>query len=70
MTNMVNDGKANYVLKDNGNTRINLENALFFRGTRLTHGDIIVRDGNEIVVNDGNTMLVKGDLLKRNCKRY
>ena len=66
MTKMVNDGKANYVLKDNGNTRINLENALFFRGTRLTHGDIIVRDGNEIVVNDGNTMLVKGDLLKRN----
>ena len=66
LTKLVNNGRANYVLKDNGNTRINLDNALFFRGTRLTHGDIIIRDEKEIVVNDGNTMLKRGDLLKRN----
>jgi DNA-directed RNA polymerase beta' subunit len=68
LTKLVNDGGANYVLKDNGNTRINLDSALFFRGTRLTHGDIIIRNGLEIVVNDGNTMLKQGDILKRNNK--
>ena len=30
-------------MKDNGKTRINLENALFFKGTRLNHGDIVIR---------------------------
>ena len=46
-TDLVNRGKVNYVLKDKGQTRINLENALFFKGTRLNHGDIIVRRDEE-----------------------
>lgn len=71
LTNLVNDDKVNYVLKDNGKTKINLENALFSRGTRLNHGDIILRkdeEGNdiEIVVNNGKDMLKPGDRLKRN----
>ena len=71
LTNLVNDGKVNYVLKDNGKTKINLENALFSRGTRLNHGDIILRkdeEGNdvEIIVNNGKDMLKPGDRLKRN----
>jgi hypothetical protein len=71
LTNLVNSGKVNYVLKDNGATKINLENALFFRGTRLSHGDIIIRkdektgEEKEIVVNNGKDMLKPGDKLKR-----
>ena len=71
LTDIVNNGGANFVLKDNGNTRINLQNALFFRGTILHHGDIIIRkdkNGNETenVVNNGKDMLKPGDKLKRN----
>jgi len=66
MTELVNDGKANFVLKNGGATRINLKSALFYRGTRLMHGDIIVRGRREIVVNNGNDTLEPGDLLKRN----
>ena len=72
LTNLVNEGKVNYVLKDNGQTRINLENALFFKGTRLNHGDIIVRKDKEtgkdveILVTNGKDLIQKGDRLKRN----
>ena len=71
LTDLVNDGKVNYVLKDKGETKINLENALFFRGTRLMHGDVIIRKDEtgfekEIIVNNGKDMLKLGDKLKRN----
>ena len=71
-TKLVNDGKVNYVLKDKGVTRINLENALFFKGTRVAHGDIIVRKDNktgiesEFIVTNGRELLKPGDKLKRN----
>jgi DNA-directed RNA polymerase beta' subunit len=69
---LVNSGKVNYVLKDNGQTRINMENALFFKGTRLLHGDIILRKDpvtgkeTERMITNGKDMLQKGDKLKRN----
>ena len=66
MTELVNNGRANFVLKKGGTTRINLQNALFFRGTRLMHGDVIIREGEEIIVNNGNDQLKRGDRLKRN----
>ena len=71
LTNLVNSGKVNYVLKDKGKTKINLENALNFRGTRLNHGDIIVRKNEigeevEMIVTNGKDMLQPGDILKRN----
>lgn len=71
LTNLVNSGKVNYVLKDKGKTKINLENALNFRGTRLNHGDIIVRKNEneeevEMIVTNGKDMLQPGDRLKRN----
>lgn len=72
LTQIVNNGKANYVLKDNGNTRINLEHKLFHRGTSLNHGDIIIRVNHitkkehEIIVNNGKTVIQPGDKLKRN----
>ncbi len=72
LTQIVNNGKANYVLKDNGNTRINLEHKLFYRGTSINHGDIIIRKDHktgkeiEIFVTNGKDSLQPGDRLKRN----
>ncbi len=72
LTKLVNDGQVNYVLKDKGATKINLENALFSRGTRLNHGDVIIRHDPitdkdiELVVNNGKDTLKPGDRLKRN----
>ena len=40
---IVNEGKANYVTTNNGKTTINLNNAIFYKGTSLNHGDIIIR---------------------------
>jgi DNA-directed RNA polymerase beta' subunit len=70
MMNMIKDGKVNFVLKNN--TRINMENALFFKGTPLNHGDIIFRKDKEtgkeqeIVVNNGKMILQQGDRVFRN----
>ena len=71
LQNLVNTGKANYVLTDNKQKKIVLANALFFRGTLLNHGDTIYRQdkhGNEvhIPVMNGKDILQVGDRLKRN----
>lgn len=72
LTDLINKGKVNYILKDNGKTRINLENALFFKGTRLNHGDIVIRKNKqtgidkEIFVSNGKMLLEKDDKLIRN----
>jgi DNA-directed RNA polymerase beta' subunit len=61
---------ARFVITNNGKTRINLESALFNKGTRLNHGDLIVRNGylNDIIVNDGRDILHNGDRLLRDGK--
>jgi len=64
MMDLVSKGKVNFVLKNN--MRINMENALFYKGTPLHHGDVIYRNGQEIVVNNGKMILQDGDRLKRN----
>ena len=72
LTNTVNDGKANFVIKKDSGVRINLDHKLFFRGTILEHGDIIIRtdpetgEEKELVVNNGKDMVQPGDRLKRN----
>ena len=72
ITKIVNDGKANYVIKKDNGIRINLEHKLFFRGTILEHGDIIIRTDKdtgkttEFIINNGKEMLQPGDRLKRN----
>jgi len=38
----IQSNKVNYILRDNGNTRINVKYALFRQGTRLEYGDFIV----------------------------
>lgn len=71
LTKIVNEGKANYVIKKDNGTRINLEHKLFFRGTILEHGDIIIRtdpktgETSEFTINNGKDMLQPGDRLKR-----
>lgn len=68
LTEIVNSGKANYVLKNGGKTRINLEKAIFKSGTKLLGGDIIIRNGKEIQVKSGREILQKGDQIKRDGK--
>jgi DNA-directed RNA polymerase beta' subunit len=71
MTKLVNSGGANYVLKNGGKTRINLNYALFRKGTELVYGDEIHRvgkDGKKIVVkvfDSKKNELVKGDKILR-----
>jgi len=64
---IVNDENgANRILKQ-GNTkaRIVLKYALVSRGTRLIHGDIIVRGGKDIPVVTGREKLEEGDEIRR-----
>ena len=70
LTKLVNSGGANYVLKNEGKTRINLNYALFRKGTELVYGDEIHRKGKDdkdIVINvrTGKEKLIKGDRIKR-----
>lgn len=45
---LVDNGKANFVLKDNGKTKINLSYATNKKGTQLLWGDKVLRNGKEI----------------------
>lgn len=44
LTEIVNTNKANFVIRNNGQTRINLKYAMFRKGTELLYDDVIVRD--------------------------
>jgi len=72
LTKLVNEGKANFVIKKDNGTRINLEHKMFFRGTILEHGDVVIRTDpttgktSEITINNGKDTLRPGDKLKRN----
>lgn len=63
---LVNTGKANYVIRNGGKTKINLKYALQTKGTKLLYGDVIVRKGNKIKVENNKQKLIKGDILLRN----
>jgi DNA-directed RNA polymerase beta' subunit len=65
MNRVVNAGEANYVLKGQTNTRINLKKALFRNGTTLLMGDVIYRGDTEIIVLTGKEPLEAGDHVKR-----
>lgn len=64
LTKIVNEGKANFVLRDNGKVRINLKYALHKKGTDLLYGDIVIRNGKELEYSK-NLVLREGDLIKR-----
>lgn len=65
MTKLVNSGSVNYIIRD-GN-RINLQYAMFRKGTELLYNDIIKRDNICIKIDHNtNEYLRKGDVLIRN----
>jgi DNA-directed RNA polymerase beta' subunit len=64
LTALVNDGKANYILRDE--SRINLSYALYKRGTELELGDKILRGDRIIELHKFNSPLQKGDKILRN----
>ena len=47
LSDIVNNNKANFVIRNNGNNRINLKYALFRRGTELMYKDKIIRTTSE-----------------------
>jgi hypothetical protein len=71
LNNLVNDGKVNIVKTKNGE-KINIHHHIFNRGTRLNHGDIVIRkdpktgEEIELVIDNGKEVLKPGDKLKRN----
>ena len=64
MQELVNSNKADFVIKPDGKTRINLKR--YRRGTRLIAGDIIIRGDEEIEVKTGREMIYDGDKVRRN----
>jgi DNA-directed RNA polymerase beta' subunit len=65
LMNIINSGKANYVIRKENKKRINLNYALVKHGTRLMYGDIIVRDGKEIRYIEQAITLKPGDQIRR-----
>ena len=74
LSDIVNNNKANFVIRNNGNNRINLKYALFRKGTELMYNDKIIRKNKkgediEIIIDSySNEQLLKGDRLFRNGK--
>jgi DNA-directed RNA polymerase beta' subunit len=71
LTNLVNDGKANFIITKNSkdeDTRINLKYAMFRKGTELLYDDVIIRGIQRIKVINENATLIPGDLIERNGK--
>jgi DNA-directed RNA polymerase beta' subunit len=72
MTDIVNNNKANFVIRNNGKTRINLKYALFRKGTELMYKDKIIRknkkgEDTEIIIDSySKEQLLEGDRLFRN----
>ena len=62
----VDEGKVDCLIKPDGKTKINLKR--YRRGTRLCHGDIIIRDDKKIPVVTGRELVLNGDQVERNGK--
>jgi len=65
LTKLVNDGKANFVIKKN-EVRINLKYAMLRKGTELLYNDVIIRGGQRITITNTNAILRYGDNIERN----
>ena len=72
LSDIINNNKANFVIRSNGQTRINLKYALFRKGTELMYKDKIIRKNKkgediEIIVDSySKEQILKGDRLFRN----
>ena len=65
LSDIVNSGKANFIMTNNGETRLNLKYAMYRKGTDLLFGDIIIRGDNEIKVVNSNVKLRETDKIIR-----
>lgn len=67
LTEIVNNNKANFIIKNNTDTKINLKYAMFRKGTELLHGDIVIKkDGKRHKIINENIKLERGDKIERN----
>ena len=66
LENIISNGKANYVIRKTTGVRINLDYALYKKGTKLLFGDIVIRNGKEIRYSGQQLALKKDDKIKRN----
>ena len=69
----INKGLVNFLLKDNGQTRINMKYAQYKQGTRLQYGDFVVkkRTGNVEMITAEKQLfsLEEGDHIVRNGEK-
>ena len=67
---MIHDGKVNFILKDDGNIRINIKYATMKQGTRLNYGDVIQNKKElRIIKKESDIFSLKpGDKVYRNGK--
>jgi DNA-directed RNA polymerase beta' subunit len=68
LSKLVNNDKANFVMKNEGDTRINLKYAMFRKGTELLYGDVVIRGEEELPVINNNVVLQNGDKVRRDGK--
>lgn len=54
LTKLVNEGKANFVIRNDGQTTFNLQYAMYKKGTELLYNDVIVKDKSIVLKDDGN----------------
>jgi len=70
---LIHEGGANFLLRDQGNTRINLRYAGMRQGTKLFFGDVIrkAKNSNIVVVKHERDLfcLEEGDIIYRDGKR-
>lgn len=73
LKNLIHDGGANFLLRDQGNTRINLRYAGMRQGTKLFFGDVIRKAKNSdiVIVKHERDLfcLEDGDIIYRDGKR-
>ena len=71
LESLIRDGKVNFVLKDEGNIRINLKYATMRHGTKLNYGDVIVNGGKIRTIKKESDIFSfkKGDILYRHGVR-
>lgn len=67
----IQEGKVNFILRDNGNSRINIKYALYKQGTKLQFGDYLQKKNGKIIhirYEKQLFLLEEGDRILRNGK--
>jgi DNA-directed RNA polymerase beta' subunit len=69
LTRLVNEGKANYILKNNEETRINIKYAMYKKQSEIRYEDKVFRNDIEIDHNYRGFVLKEGDHIMRNGEK-